>query len=58
MCGRYILLASEIVLGTFGLVVEITGVLDGDGIPLLGPIGAIALGQDLSSDTHGANEAD
>lgn len=57
MCGRYILLASEIILGTFALVVEITSVLDGDGIPMLGPIGAIALGNDLSSDAHCANEA-
>lgn len=57
MCGRYILLASEIILGTFGLVVEITSVLDGDGIALLGPIGAITLGNDLPGDTHCANEA-
>ena len=56
-CGRYILLASEIILGTLGLVVEVTSVLNGDGIPFLGPIRAIALGEDLPSDTHDANEA-
>ena len=49
---EYILLATEIVLGTLGLVVEIASILDGDGIPLLGPIGAVALGDDLPSDTH------
>ena len=57
MCGRYILLASKIILGTLGLIVKITGVLNGDGITLLGPIRAIALGNDLPSDTHYANGA-
>ena len=49
--SEYILLASEISLAV-GLVVEIASILDGDGIPLLGPIGAIALGDDLPGDTH------
>lgn len=53
MCSEYILLPSEIILAV-GLVVEIAGVFDGDGIPLLGPIGAVALGDDLPSDTHSA----
>lgn len=48
----YVLLASEIILGALGLVVEIASVLDGDGIPLLGPISAVALSEDLPSDTH------
>ena len=52
MCGRYILLATKIILGTLSLVVEVTGVLNGDGITLLGLICAVALGNDLSSDTH------
>ena len=56
MCGRYVLLASEIVLAV-GFVIEIASVLDCDGIPLLGPIGAVALGDDLPSDTHCASEA-
>ena len=49
---RYVLLASEIIFRSLGLVVEIAGVLDGDGIPFLGFIGAIALSDDLPSDTH------
>lgn len=56
MCSEYILLPSEIILAV-GLVVEIAGVFDGDGIPLLGPIGAVALSDDLPSDTHCASEA-
>ena len=55
MVEEYILLASEVVLGPLGLVVEITSVLDGDGVSLLRPIGAVALGDDLSSDAHYAN---
>ncbi len=55
MCGRYVLLASEIILGALGLVVEITSILNGDFIPLLRLIGAVALGDDLPSDTHDAN---
>ena len=55
MVGEYILLASEVVLGSLGLVVEITSVLDGDGISLFRPIGAVALGDDLSSDADYAN---
>lgn len=51
-CVRYVLLASKIILGTLGLVVEIASVLYGDGIPCLGPIGAVAFGDDLPSDTH------
>ena len=57
MCDRYILLASKIILGTFGLVIEVTGVFNGDGITLLGLIRAVALGDDLPSDTHDANGA-
>ena len=57
MCGRYILLAAIIILGTLILVVEVTGVLNGDGITLLGLIRAVALGDDLPSDTHDANGA-
>ncbi len=57
MCCIYVLLASEIILGALGLVVEIASVLDSDGIPLLGPIGAVALSDDLPSDTHCASEA-
>ena len=57
MCGRYILLASKIILGTLILVVEVTGVLNGDGITLLGLIRAVALGNDLPSDTHDADGA-
>ncbi len=53
----YVLLASEIILGALGLVVEIASVFDSDGIPLFGPIGAVALGDDLPSDTHCASEA-
>lgn len=52
MCGRYVLLAPKIILGAFGLVVEIASVLNGDVIPLLGLVGAVALGDDFSSDTH------
>ena len=58
MRGKYVLLASIIVLGTLGLVVEIASVLDGDSVPLLGLIAAVALGDDLSSDTHYASGAD
>ena len=58
MRGKYVLLASIIVLGTLGLVVEIASVLDGDSVPLLGLIAAVALGDDLSSDTHCASGAD
>ena len=54
-CGSDILLASEIILRALGLLVEITGVLDGDGIALLGPIRAITLGDDFPSNTHYAN---
>lgn len=57
MYGRYVLLASEIILRAFGLVVEIASVLNGDAIPLLGLIGAVALGDDFPSDTHCAGEA-
>ena len=57
MCGRHVLLASKIVLGALGLVVEIAGVLNGDSVPLLGSIAAVALGDDLSSDAHYANGA-
>ena len=57
MCGRYVLLASKVVLGALGLVVEIAGVLNGDSVPLLGFIAAVALGDDLSSDTHYASGA-
>ena len=57
LCGRYILLASIIILGTLGLVVEVTGVFNGDGITLLGLIRAVALGNNFPSDTHDANGA-
>lgn len=57
MRGRYVLLASIVVLGALGLVVEIAGVLDGDSIPLLWFIAAVALGDDLPSDTHYASGA-
>ena len=57
MLGRHVLLASEIVLGTLGLIVKIAGVFDGDGISFLRPVGAVAFGNDLSGDTHCANEA-
>ena len=53
---RYVLLASEIILGALGLFVEIASVLDGDGISLLRLIGAIALGDNLPYDAHGANK--
>ena len=52
-----VLLASEIILGALGLVIEITSVLDGDSIALLGPVGAVSLGDDFPSDTHYANGA-
>lgn len=52
MCGRYVLLASEIILGALGLVVQIASVLDGDNIALLGLVGTVALGDDLPSDAH------
>lgn len=55
MRGRYVLLASEVVLGALSLVVEIAGVFDGDSIPLLWFIAAVALGDDLPSDTHYAD---
>ena len=57
VCGRYILLASIIILGTLVLVVEVTGVFDGDSITLLGLVRAVALGNDLPSDTHDAKGA-
>lgn len=57
VCGRDLLLASEIILGALGLVVEVASVLDGDGIPLLGSIGAVALGDNFPSDTHCARGA-
>ena len=57
MRGRYVLLAAIIVLGALGLVVEIAGVLDGDIVPLLWFVAAIALGDDLPSDTHYASAA-
>lgn len=49
---RHVLLASAIILGALELVVDIASILDGDGIPLLGLIGTVALGDDLPSDTH------
>lgn len=57
VCGRHVLLASKIILGALGLVVEVASVLDGDSIPLLRLIGAVALGDDLPSDTHYASGA-
>ena len=48
----HILLASEIIFGALGLVVEVASVLDGDLIPFLGLVGAVALGDNLPSDTH------
>ena len=57
LCGRYILLASIIILGTLVLVVKVTGVLNGDCITLLGLIRAVALGNYFPSDTHDANGA-
>ena len=55
MIGGYLLLASEIILRALGLIVEITGVLNGDGIPLLRLVRAVALGDNLPSDTHSAS---
>lgn len=55
MFGGYLLLASEIILRALGLIVEITSVLNGDGIPLLRLVRAVALGDDLPSDTHYAS---
>lgn len=48
----YSLLASVIVLGSLGLVIEVAGVFDCDSVSVLGPIGAVALGDDLTCDTH------
>ena len=55
---KHILLASEIIFGALGLVVEIASVLDGDLIPLLGLVGAVALVDNLPSDTHCAGGTD
>lgn len=44
------------ILGPFGLVVEIASVFNGDLVALFGLVGAIALGEDLPSDTHGGTE--
>lgn len=57
MCGRHVLLASKIFFFAYVLVVEVASVLDGDNIPLLGFIAAVALGDDLPSDTHCASGA-
>ena len=55
---KHILLASEIVFGALGLIVEVASVLDGDLIPFLGLVGAVALVDNLPSDTHCAGGSD
>lgn len=55
---NHILLASEIIFGALGLVVEVASVLDGDLIPFLGLVGAVALGDNFPSDTHCAGGSD
>ena len=57
VCGHHVLLASEVIFGALGLVVEISSVLDGDGSTLLGLVGTVALGDDLPGDTHFAGGA-
>ena len=49
---KHILFAPEIIFGALGLVVEVASVLDGDLIPFLGLVGAVALVDNLPSDAH------
>ena len=55
---NHILLASEIIFGALSLVVEVASVLDGDLIPFLRLVGAVALVDNLPSDTHCAGGSD
>jgi len=49
--GRNALFASEVVVA-FAWVVEVARVLNGHLVTVLGPVGAIASGEDLSCNTH------
>ena len=53
----HILLASEIILFAFGLVVEVASVFNAHLIPLLWLVDAIALGDDLLCNSHCASGA-
>lgn len=52
MAWGYPLFAPKVLLRSLGLIVEIACVFDGDFIPDLGLVSAIALGDELPSDTH------
>lgn len=50
--GEDRLLAPKVCLCSFGLIVEIACIFDGDLVPDLGLVGAIALSDDFPCDSH------
>lgn len=50
--GGYTLLPSKVGIRPFGFIVEVPGVVNSDFVPDLGPVCAIASGDNLPSDAH------